>query len=126
MGNQLFQTKFLKLIYNHLEKKKIAIIGAGPAGITAAYELVKAGYKVEVFEASPQVGGLSKTLDLWNQKIDLGPHRFFSDDTKINKLWLEVVGDDYRMVDRLTRIYYKKKFKQANQQIGQPFKKGSS
>ena len=93
-----------------MKKKKIAIIGAGPAGITAAYELAKAGYKVEVFEASPQVGGLSKTLDLWNQKIDLGPHRFFSNDTKINKLWLEVVGDDYRMVDRLTRIYYKKKF----------------
>lgn len=90
--------------------KKIAVIGAGPAGITAAYELAKAGYQVEVFEASPQVGGLSKTIDLWNQKIDLGPHRFFSNDTQVNKLWLEVVQKDYKMVDRLTRIYYKKKF----------------
>ena len=93
-----------------MNSKKIAIIGAGPAGITAAYELAKAGYAVDVYEASDRVGGLSKTIDLWNQKVDLGPHRFFSNDSKINKVWLEVVGKDYRMVDRLTRIYYKKKF----------------
>ena len=93
-----------------MEKKNIAIIGAGPAGITAAYELTKAGFDVTLYEASDRVGGLSKTIDLWNQKVDLGPHRFFSNDTKVNELWLEVVGKDYRMVDRLTRIYYKKKF----------------
>ena len=93
-----------------MSKNKIAIVGAGPAGITAAYELAKAGFDVTVYEASDCVGGLSKTIDLWNQKIDLGPHRFFSNDSKVNKLWLEVVGKDYRMVDRLTRIYYKKKF----------------
>ncbi len=93
-----------------LGKKNIAIIGAGPAGITAAYELTKAGHHVDVYEAAPQVGGLSKTINLWNQRIDLGPHRFFSNDTKVNKLWLEVVGKDYHMVDRLTRIYYKGKF----------------
>jgi protoporphyrinogen oxidase len=90
--------------------KKVAVIGAGPAGITAAYELAKAGIYVEVFEAAPQVGGLAKTIDLWGQRVDLGPHRFFSNDTRINKVWLEVAGKDYRMVDRLTRIYYKKKF----------------
>jgi protoporphyrinogen oxidase len=93
-----------------LTKKKVAVIGAGPAGITAAYELAKAGFPVDVYEASDRVGGLSRTIDLWNQKIDLGPHQFFSNDTKVNKVWLEVVGKDYRMVDRLTRIYYKKKF----------------
>ena len=93
-----------------MKEKNIAVIGAGPAGITAAYELTKAGYKVTLYEASEKVGGLSKSIDLWNQKVDLGPHRFFSNDTKVNKLWLEVVGKDYRMVDRLTRIYYKKKF----------------
>ncbi|MEX1000767.1 MAG: FAD-dependent oxidoreductase [Crocinitomicaceae bacterium] len=93
-----------------MENKKIAIIGAGPAGITAAYELTKKGKEVELFEASPHVGGLSKTIDLWNQKVDLGPHRFFSNDTKVNQVWLEVVKNDYKMVDRLTRIYYKNKF----------------
>jgi protoporphyrinogen oxidase len=93
-----------------LSTKRIAVIGAGPAGITAAYELAKAGYAVDVYEASDRVGGLSKTIELWNQKVDLGPHRFFSNDSKVNKVWLEVVGKDYKMVDRLTRIYYKKKF----------------
>lgn len=89
---------------------KIAIIGAGPAGMTAAYELSKKLKDVDVFEASSSVGGMAKTIELWNQKVDIGPHRFFSNDTRVNELWLEVVGNDYEMVDRLTRIYYNKKF----------------
>lgn len=90
--------------------KKVAVIGAGPAGITCAYQLAKAGIEVHLYEAAPQVGGLAKSINLWGQRVDLGPHRFFSDDTRVNKLWLEVAGKDYRMVDRLTRIYYKNKF----------------
>jgi protoporphyrinogen oxidase len=89
---------------------KIAIIGAGPAGITAAYQLAKENIQVDVFEASDSVGGMAKTIDLWNQKVDLGPHRFFSSDPRVNNLWLELVGSDYDMVNRLTRIYYKNKF----------------
>ncbi|NTW48587.1 MAG: FAD-dependent oxidoreductase [Chlorobiales bacterium] len=89
---------------------KVAIIGAGPAGITCAYQLAKANVDVTVYEASSSVGGMAKTIDLWNQKVDLGPHRFFSSDTRVNEVWLEVAGDDYDMVDRLTRIYYKGKF----------------
>lgn len=89
---------------------KIAIIGAGPAGMTAAYELSKKTKNVDVFEAGSSVGGMAKTIELWNQKVDIGPHRFFSNDTRVNELWLEVVGNDYEMVDRLTRIYYNKKF----------------
>jgi protoporphyrinogen oxidase len=89
---------------------RVGIIGAGPAGITAAYQLSKAGAHVEVFEAGDNVGGLSRTIDLWGQKIDLGPHRFFSQDRRVNDVWLDVVGSDYRMVDRLTRIYYQDRF----------------
>ncbi len=89
---------------------KIAVIGAGPAGMTAAYELIKHIKDVDLYEAGPSVGGMSKTIELWNQKVDIGPHRFFSNDTRVNELWLEVVGQDYEMVDRLTRIYYNKKF----------------
>lgn len=89
---------------------KIAIIGAGPAGMTAAYVLAKNNIKVDIYEASNQIGGLCCSFDLWNQRVDLGPHRFFSSDKKVNELWLDVVGNDYEMVDRLTRIYYKKKF----------------
>lgn len=88
----------------------IAIIGAGPAGITAAYQLAKHGRAVTVYEASPFVGGLSRSFDLWGQRVDLGPHRFFSNDARVNRLWIEVVGRDYRMVDRLTRIYFGGKF----------------
>src|SRR3954468_1684030 len=90
--------------------KSVGIIGAGPAGMTAAYQLAKAGVKVHVLEASDSIGGLSRTIDLWDQKVDLGPHRFFSSDPRVNKLWLEVIGDDYEMVNRLTRIYYKGRF----------------
>ncbi|MCK5134356.1 MAG: FAD-dependent oxidoreductase [Bacteroidales bacterium] len=93
---------------------KIAVIGAGPAGITAAYEISKLlGKKVsilDVFEKSDRVGGFSKSIELWEQRIDLGPHRFFSHDTKINALWLEVVKDRYDIINRQTRIYYKKQF----------------
>lgn len=86
------------------------VIGAGPAGLAAAYQLTRHTPHVTVLEAAPGVGGLSRTLDLWGQRVDLGPHRFFSDDLRINQLWLEVAGDEYGIVDRLTRIYYRGRF----------------
>ena len=92
------------------EKKRIAVIGAGPAGLTAAYCLIKKGFDVDVFEADSQVGGMCKTIELWGCKVDIGPHRFFSSDRQVNELWLEVAGKDYEMVSRLTRIYYKSRF----------------
>ena len=78
--------------------------------MTCAYQLAKHGFVVDVFESGDEVGGMSKTIKLWNQKVDLGPHRFFSDDSRVNELWLEVVQDDYEMIDRLTRIFYKGRF----------------
>ncbi len=90
--------------------KPVIVIGAGPAGMTAAYCLARAGVPVVVYEGAERVGGLARSLDLWGQRIDLGPHRFFSSDPWVNGLWLEVVGRDYRMVDRLTRIFYGGKF----------------
>lgn len=89
---------------------KIAVIGAGPAGLSAAYVLTKNGYNVDIYEATSQVGGMSKSLNLWNQTVDIGPHRFFSKDKKVNELWMEVVKEDFNMVNRLTRILYKNKF----------------
>ena len=89
---------------------RVGIIGAGPAGITAAYELTKRGVRVEVFEAGPHVGGLARTIDLWGQRVDLGPHRFFSKDARVNRLWHEVAAGDFKVVKRLTRIFYDSKF----------------
>lgn len=91
-------------------QQHVAVIGAGPAGLTAAYELARRGHKVEVFEASDAVGGMARTFSLWGQRVDLGPHRFFSSDPRVNRLWLEMAGQDYSMVSRLTRIYYKRTF----------------
>ena len=89
---------------------KVAVIGAGPAGMTAAYQLTRGGAEVDLFEAGPHVGGMARTLELWGQRVDLGPHRFLSGDARVNRLWLEVVGREYRLVDRLTRIYYRGRF----------------
>ena len=93
-----------------MKKKKIAIIGAGPAGLTAAAVLSKENYEVYLFEASNKVGGMAKTISLWGQKVDLGPHRFFSSDPRVNKFWLSFANKKYRMVSRYTRILYNNKF----------------
>lgn len=87
---------------------KIAVIGAGPAGLTAAYQLSKEIGKsvtvVDLYESTDDVGGMAKSIALWNQTVDLGQHRFFSKDKRINALWLELVGDDFEILKRTTRI----------------------
>ncbi|QDT10617.1 FAD-dependent oxidoreductase [Planctomycetes bacterium K23_9] len=85
---------------------RVGVIGAGPAGLTAALSLQRGGASVDLFESSAQVGGLSRSMDLWGHRVDIGPHRFFSTDERINQFWLDIVGDDYRMVERLTRVYF--------------------
>ena len=92
-------------------KNNILIIGAGPSGLTCGYEISKhKKYNCKIVEISKEVGGMARSISLFGRIVDIGPHRFFSNDTRINKIWLEVVGKDYKMVNRLTRIYYKKKF----------------
>lgn len=93
-----------------MNKSKAIVIGAGPAGIACAYELSKKGIDVEVFESSGSVGGMSKTIDMLGQRVDLGPHRFFSKDPVVNGFFNKVVKKDFVVVDRLTRIYYNERF----------------
>lgn len=70
------------------QTKKVVIIGAGPAGLTAAYELsLKEGYEIVILEADKQVGGLSKTIDYKGNKIDIGGHRFFSKSDWVLDWW---------------------------------------
>ncbi len=73
--------------------KKVIIIGAGPAGITAAYELLKqkCGMEVIVLEESQAVGGISRTVRYHGNRMDIGGHRFFSKSRPVNDWWEEVM-----------------------------------
>jgi protoporphyrinogen oxidase len=103
--------------------KKIAVIGAGPAGLTGAYQLAKAGFIVDVYEAGGNVGGMCKTIEIWGYKVDLGPHRFFSNNQTVHDFWIEHAGDDCRTVQRMTRIYYNKSYYHYPIQITEALKK---
>jgi protoporphyrinogen oxidase len=89
---------------------RVGIIGAGPAGLSAAFCLQKRGIDVTVFEASPHLGGMSRSMELWGHRVDLGPHRFLTKDPRVSALWHETLGDRYRLVERKTRIYYRGRF----------------
>jgi protoporphyrinogen oxidase len=86
------------------------IIGAGPAGLTAAYELKKRGATASVLEATSQVGGLSRTAQYKGYRFDIGGHRFFSKVPLINDLWREILGEEFLLRQRLSRIYYNDHF----------------
>jgi protoporphyrinogen oxidase len=87
------------------------ILGAGPAGLATALELVSQGKKdIILIDRNPIPGGLSRTVQKDNYRFDVGPHRFFTQNKEINKLWHNTLGKDFIPVDRLTRIYYKNKF----------------
>lgn len=121
--------------------KNVIIIGAGPAGLTAGYELLKKSkdYNVVILEESEQIGGISRTVYYGGNRMDIGGHRFFSKDKRVNDFWEEVmplqgapalddeilnrkknyaeVGPDPEEVDRVmllrdrvSRIYYKNTF----------------
>jgi protoporphyrinogen oxidase len=74
-----------------VSKKKVLIIGAGPAGLTAALELVRAGIQPIVIEADSQVGGISKTINFEGNRMDLGGHRFFSKSDWVMNWWQEIL-----------------------------------
>ena len=92
------------------KKEKTLIIGAGPAGLSCGYKLSELNKEVEIFEASPHIGGMCRSFDLWGQRVDLGPHRFFSKQEKVNSFFKQILKDDYTLVNRKTRIYYKSKY----------------
>lgn len=95
-----------------MKNKTAIIIGAGPAGLTAAYELIKIGIKPIILESGSQVGGLSKTLDRNGWKFDIGPHRFFTKAKEVADLWTEILPiapEKMLIKNRLTRIYYQQK-----------------
>jgi protoporphyrinogen oxidase len=84
----------------------VVVIGAGPAGLTAAYELVKRGVRPVVLEKSDQVGGIARTELYKGYRFDIGGHRFFTKVEAVQHLWKEILGDDFIKVPRLSRIFY--------------------
>src|SRR3954447_8645824 len=89
----------------------VLVLGGGPAGLTAAYLLAKAGRPVIVVEAKDQVGGLAKTVvDPEGYRFDLGGHRFFTKVKEVDDLWHEVMGEEFLRRPRQSRIYWNGKF----------------
>ena len=93
------------------DKFPVIIVGAGPAGLTAAYELTDHGFKAVVLEKDPKyVGGLARTINYKGFRFDIGGHRFFSKNKEIEDLWKKILGKDFLVKKRLSRIYYRGKF----------------
>jgi protoporphyrinogen oxidase len=93
------------------ETVDVAIIGAGPAGLTAGYLLTKAGLSVAIIEKDARyVGGISRTVEHEGYRFDIGGHRFFSKSAAVVDLWNEILPDDFIQRPRMSRIYYEGKF----------------
>ena len=88
----------------------VVIIGGGPAGLAAGYELGRKGVPAVCLEESDEVGGISRTVLRNGYRFDLGGHRFFTKSDMVNDLWREVLGDDFLRRPRRSRIYYRNRF----------------
>ncbi|HEX8032665.1 MAG TPA: NAD(P)/FAD-dependent oxidoreductase, partial [Ktedonobacterales bacterium] len=93
------------------QDRAVVIMGAGPAGLTAAYELTRYRVPALVLEMDQRfVGGISRTEERWGYRFDIGGHRFFSKSQEIEDFWTEVAGDLLVTRGRLSRIYYRGKY----------------
>lgn len=92
--------------------RRIGIVGGGPAGLTAAYELQRQNPALRplVFEAGDLVGGIARTESHRGYRFDIGGHRFFTKVPEVEAMWHEIMGDDFIVVPRLSRIYYRGRF----------------
>jgi protoporphyrinogen oxidase len=88
----------------------VVIIGGGPAGLTAAWELTRHGRYCQVFEADDTVEGISRTVERQGWRFDIGGHRFFTKVPAVERLWHEILSEDEFLTrPRMSRIYYRGK-----------------
>ena len=92
------------------DERLCVIVGAGPAGLTAAYELSKLAIPAVVFERDSRVGGIAQTGSFRGYRFDIGGHRFFTKVDFVHALWVEILGEDFLERPRLSRIYYDGKY----------------
>src|ERR1041384_1313343 len=91
-------------------EKKAIIIGAGPAGLTAAYELLKrTDIKPIILEKSGDIGGISKTINYKGNRMDMGPHRFFSKSDRVMNWWMNIMPLQPNEDEAITISYQNKK-----------------
>lgn len=90
-------------------QRPCVVVGGGPAGLTAAYELQKLGRSSLVLEADRVVGGISRTAEHKGYRFDVGGHRFFTKVPYVQELWEEILGEEFLTRPRLSRIYYREK-----------------
>lgn len=97
--------------HSRTPESPIVVIGAGPAGLTAAYQLGKYGHTAIVLEADDVVGGISRTAKRDGWRFDIGGHRFFTKVAPVSALWHEILPpEDFLVRPRMSRIFYKGKF----------------
>ena len=89
---------------------RTVVIGGGPAGLTAAWMLARAGHASTVLEGDRVVGGISRTVVYKEYRFDIGGHRFFTKIAPVQRLWEEILGDQFISVPRLSRIHYRGKY----------------
>ena len=95
---------------DHERSVGIAVLGGGPAGLTAAYALGLRGRSGVVYEADGAVGGIAKTVEFNGYRFDLGGHRFYTKLKPVERLWEDLLGDEFLTRPRLSRIYYQGEF----------------
>ncbi|MGC9320410.1 MAG: NAD(P)/FAD-dependent oxidoreductase [Armatimonadota bacterium] len=90
-----------------MANQSVVVIGAGPAGLAAGRELALAGVDVTVLEREDVVGGLSRTVEHEGYRFDIGGHRFFTKLEEVERVWDEIMGEDFLARQRLSRIFYR-------------------
>jgi len=90
--------------------KDIVILGGGLSGLSSGYLLTNAGFNVTIFERDETVGGLSKTIEKNGFRFDLGGHRFFTTDGKIDAFVRTLMGAELISVHRSSKIYLRNKY----------------
>lgn len=92
------------------DKRSVAVIGAGPAGLACAQTLLELGFKVDIYEMSGAVGGMARSCEILGQTVDLGPHGFHDNDPDVKRFFYSLVDDSQMLkCTRMSRILYKGK-----------------